>query len=77
MLEFLLTFTTLVGKVDINEQQTQYEFLSQIDSSIITIVVDKNTSPLCASNWAQLMELILVPIVLLGGPALIIHLFGS
>ena len=40
MLEFLLTVATLVGQVDINAQQTQYEFLNQSDNSITTIVVD-------------------------------------
>lgn len=43
MLEFLLTFATLVGKVDINGQQTQYEFLSQTDNSIITLIIDNDT----------------------------------
>lgn len=43
MIEFLLTVTTLVGKFEINDHQTQYEFLNQTDNSIITIVVDTNT----------------------------------
>jgi hypothetical protein len=46
MLEFLLTVSTLVGQVDINPQQTQYEFLNQSDDSIITIVVDNYTPSL-------------------------------
>ena len=42
MLEFLLSVATLVGQVDINATQTQYEFLNN-DNVITTIVVDNYT----------------------------------
>jgi len=42
MLEFMLAVATLVGQVDINNTQTQYEFLNS-DQTITTIVVDNYT----------------------------------
>jgi len=66
MLEFLLSVATLVGQVDINATQTQYEFLND-NNTITTVIVDNYTPWVSITNRFDSQVFLLLRIAAAGG----------